>query len=239
MTESRVTPALVVILVAAAAAIVIVMPTIGRMRWQQNRGSLAEAMLRRDGVRVVDVVEVRGAAVLSRGIGHALENIKIPRQHREDRTYINATPPRQGRPISETHFTVLPNTPLIPAPGLAPPGIRALEHHGRGPQLADLELRVPAPLPRIHVIDPADLLHARDLARGAHGIRVEQIDFTAVLVEVRAAAVAARALLSTEPEDARCDGDRHERAHYHDAHDQWRRDARAGRRVGVRRHWDW
>lgn len=117
-----------------------------------------------------------------------------------------------------THLWVLADTPFVPIPRLARSIAR---EHGGGSELADLESRLPATLPRIHVVDPADFLHACHLAGRTDLVGVE-VDVTGVVVHVVCAVTVAvaTAAAGVEAEHAGGDDDHDGRGYDHDADDE-------------------
>lgn len=122
-----------------------------------------------------------------------------------------------------THLWVLADTPFVPIPRLARSIARK---HGGGSQLADLESRLPAPLPRVHVVDPADFLHARHLAGWTDLVGVEEVDVAGVVVRF-GFVVAVVAAAGVEAEHAGGDDDDDGGGYDHDADDQGWRDGGA------------
>lgn len=114
--------------------------------------------------------------------------------------------------LTLTNLWVLANTPFIPIPRLT----RAIARkHGGRSELTNLESRLPAPLPRVHVVDPADFLHACHLAGWTDLVGIEEVDVAVVVVVVDRFG-----FVGVEAEHAGGDDDHHGRGDDHYADDE-------------------
>lgn len=110
-----------------------------------------------------------------------------------------------------TDFSVLADTPLIPVPRFT---LTIPCEHGGGSEFSDLQPGLSTALPRVHVVDPADFLHACNLAGWADLIRVEEVQVAVVVVEGGFVAT-----MRVEAEHAGGDDDHDRGGEDYDAHD--------------------